>query len=311
MKENRNLISIIIPAYNEAEGLSILLPKLVEKHDSLGWEIIVVNDGSSDETKEIVKKYVPKVALINHRINSGYGASIKSGIRLAHNKWIATFDGDLQHQISDLEKLISSRKGYDAVIGIRANIKNSGLWRMPGKIALRYIFYLITGHKIKDINCGLRILKRRIMFKIFGLACDGFSFSTSTTIALMNLRYAVRFVEIDVKKRIGKSSVRQFSDGMQTVLLMLRLVTLFNPLRVFFPIAGGLLALGVIYQGVAFFINGITIQKSALLLIICGLMLFLFALQQDQISALRREIARFELEFAESEDNDDEEEVQE
>jgi hypothetical protein len=178
---------------------------------------------------------------------------------------------------------------------------------MPGKILLRYIFSLITGHKVKDINCGLRILKRKVMFKIFGLTCDGFSFSTSTTIALLNLGYAVKFIEINAKKRVGKSTVRQFSDGIQTVLLMLRLVTLFNPLRVFLPIAGVLLGLGITYQIVAFFINGITIQKSALLLIICGLMLFLFALQQDQISTLRREIASFELEFTDSNDSDEEE----
>ncbi|HAF96567.1 MAG: hypothetical protein A2X34_08315 [Elusimicrobia bacterium GWC2_51_8] len=306
MNKNQHSVSVVIPAYNEETGLSVLLPQLVEKHDQHGWEIIVVNDGSNDKTREIAEKFAPKIRLINHRVNSGYGASIKSGVRVAHSYWIATFDADLQHQISDLEKLIANSEGHDAVIGMRANMKNSGFWRMPGKIVLRYIFSFITGYKVKDINCGLRIIKRSVMFKIFGLACDRFSFSTSTTIALLNLGYEVNFVEINVQKRVGTSTVRQVSDGMQAILLMLRMVTLFNPFRVFLPIAGVLLVLGISYQVADFFISGITIHKSALLLIVCGLMLFLFALQQDQISSLRREIASFEVNFEDGGENDNE-----
>lgn len=305
MKENQNSISIIIPAYNEEEGLAILLPKLIEKQKRYQWEIVVVNDGSRDKTEEVVKKFTPNVLLINHKVNSGYGASIKSGIRLARSHWIATFDADGQHQVSDLEKLIAHSEGFDAVIGIRKNADRSNLQRVPGKLLLRYIFTLITGYKIKDINCGLRVIKRKVMFEIFGLTCDRFSFSTSTTVALLNLGYAVNFIEINVNKRIGKSTVRQLGDGLQTILLIIRLVMLFNPLRVFLPVAGFLLILGFVYQVVSFLNYGFAISKLALFLVICGIMLFLFALQQDQVSALRREVASFALEFTDTSDNKD------
>ncbi len=295
MEKYPSPVSVIIPAYNEEKGLAEILPQLVQKQHQFGWEIIVVNDGSNDSTAEVVRKLAPEAILINHKANLGYGASIKSGIRLARSSWIATFDADAQHQISDLDKLLDNRNGYDAVIGMRANILHLSFWRIPGKLILKFAFRIITGQDVKDINCGLRVLKRKVLFKIFGLTCDRFSFSTSSTIALLNLGYAVNFVEINARKRIGKSSVQQFRDGGETILLMLRLITLFNPLRVFLPLAGFLLLLGLVYQITAIFIYGFTVHKSALLFIICGLMLFLFALQQDQISSIRREIASFEL----------------
>ncbi|MFA5039012.1 MAG: glycosyltransferase family 2 protein [Candidatus Omnitrophota bacterium] len=306
MKSDPRTLTVIIPAYNEEKGLAVLLPQLMQKRAQTGWEIIVVNDGSTDGTQKVVKTLAPQALLINHKVNSGYGASIKSGILAARTTWIATVDADGQHRIQDLEKMLDHCDGYDAVIGMRPNSRNSGLLRMPGKFILKAMFRLITGRRIKDINCGLRVIKRKVMCKIFGLACDRFSFSTSTMIALLNFGYAVKFVEIEVQKRLGRSSVRVLSDGMEAILLMLRMVTLFNPFRVFLPVAGFLLLLGLAYQTTAFFIYGFTIQKSALLLIMSGLMLFLFSLQQDQISSLRREVASFELKLAEADkDNDD------
>lgn len=292
-----NSLTIIVPAFNEEEGLVATLPVLIKKAKEFGWKIIVVNDASTDNTAKIVERFEPEVKLINHRQNRGYGAAIKSGIRIATTEWIATFDGDGEHKVEDLISLALSVADFDAVIGMRTENPHYSLLRRPGKFILKHICNIIIGKKIYDINCGLRIIKRNALLRIFGLTSDRFSFSTSSTIALINMGYYVKFHKISAGKRIGKSTVRQFKDGFETILLTLRLVTLFDPIRIFMPLALFLISTGVIYQIYEFFSRGLTIEKSAILLIISGLICFFFALQQDQLSSLRREIANFEADF--------------
>lgn len=293
MKKALNNLTIIIPAYNEEEGLAAVLTALVETGKTYGWKIILVDDASTDHTREIASKFEPSIKLIRHRQNSGYGAAIKSGIREADTEWVATCDADGQHRIEDLLLLAQRADDFDAAIGERSKNSHIDLIRLPGKFILRHVARIITGRKIKDFNCGLRVIRKEAMNKIMGLTCDRFSFSTSSLIALIHLNYSVAFVEVKAEKRSGKSTVRQFNDGYETALLMLRLITLFNPLRVFLPISLALIFLGVVYQVSMFFIEGVSIQKSALLLILSGLLGFFFALLQDQVSSLRREISGF------------------
>jgi len=304
-------LTIIVPTFNEEKGLSEILPQLIscaKKYEN--WHIIVVDDGSTDKTVEIASRYIPSIRVISHKKNRGYGAAIKTGIRLAQgSEWIATFDSDGQHQVSDLEKLANSiTENDDAVIGERANLISSTrpLNRLPGKFLLRIVAQLITGRKIKDINCGLRIVKRSAFLKIFGLLCDRFSFSTTTLIALLNTGFEVKFASVSVNSRtIGSkpSTVRQINDGFETIILMLRLITLFDPLRIFLPPALFMIGLGSIYQIYQFFIKGITIHKSAILIITSGLLCFFFGLLQDQIASLRRELSSFEADLNDTKEN--------
>lgn len=296
-------LAVIVPAFNEGDGLAAILPELIKKTKEFGWKIIVVNDGSTDNTAKICEKFEPEVKLINHRHNHGYGAAIKSGIRIATTEWIATFDADGEHSVEDLVSLANNVEDFDAVIGMRTKNPHYSLLRRPGKFILKHICNIITGEKIYDINCGLRIIKRKAVLKIFGLTSDKFSFSTTSTISLINMGYDIKFHKITGGKRIGKSTVKPIQDGFETILLALRLATLFNPIRIFLPLALFLIFTGVTYQIFEFFTRGLTIEKSAILLIISGLICFFFALQQDQISSLRREIANFEADFENENEN--------
>jgi glycosyltransferase involved in cell wall biosynthesis len=284
-------VTLIIPAFNEEKGLSKLLPEVVARCKPFGWRVIVVDDASRDGTAELVKKFAPEVELMRHRVNLGYGASVKTGVRAAKTEWIATIDSDGQHRVEDLMRLAENTGDYDAVIGERTQRSHVDLVRRPGKFLLRHIANIIVGRRLKDINCGLRIIRRKAMLKVYGLTCDRFSFSTTTLVALLHMRYYVNFVPVTAEKRMGRSMV---NDGADTVMLILRLVTLFDPMRIFLPIAFFLIAIGVVYQLFEFTIYGLHIQKSTMLVVLSGILCFLFALQQDQISSLRRELASFE-----------------
>jgi len=174
--------------------------------------------------------------------------------------------------------------------------------RRPGKWVLKKTANLLTGQDIPDINCGLRLLRRDIMLGILSLTSDRFSFSTSTLVALIQMGARVEFHKVVVEERIGTSSVRQIRDGLYTILLLLRLITLFNPMRVMLPIGAGLFTLGVIFQIFSFIVYGINISDTTSLLCISGLMIFILALMTDQISALRRDLIFKDLEKSKKKD---------
>jgi glycosyltransferase involved in cell wall biosynthesis len=284
-------LTVIIPAFNEAEGLKKILPPLMAAATRHGWHVIVVNDASTDDTVEVVSGFAPEVKLINNRINSGYGASIKRGIRATETKWIATFDADGQHRLEDLERLAEVTEDDDAVVGIRDTGSYVKFSRIPGKWLLTAITNFLIGYRIPDINCGLRVMRRRIIGNIMALTSDRFSFSTSTLVALLKLDYQVRFVPVTTEKRIGNSAVRQFRDGLQTLMLVLHLIVLFDPLRIILPVAAGLFGAGVIIQIITSISHGWDINQLTIILCISGLILFVMALIADQLSALRREMS--------------------
>lgn len=223
MEKLLNSVTVIIPAFNEQEGLSAILPPLIKKCKELGWNILVVNDASTDNTADIAKGFEPDIRLINHKENLGYGAAVKTGIQAANSEWIATFDADGQHRIEDLMRLAADAEGYDAIIGSRGENSHDNLLRKIGKFFFSHICNMIIGKKIGDINCGLRIIRRKTILKVLSFTCNRFSFSTSSLIALMNMNYRIKFIKIFVTKRIGKSTVRQFRDGFETILLTMRL----------------------------------------------------------------------------------------
>lgn len=289
METNCNL-TVIIPAYNEAEGLGIVLPPIVQACRMRGWKLIVVNDASDDSTGQICRQFEPDLKLINNSRNIGYGASIKRGLRWAKTEWIATFDADGQHSLQDLLRLFQETDNCDAVIGRRRSKSHVDPTRIVGKWILGKVVNMLVGQKIPDINCGLRIIRRSLLNAISHLTADGFSFSTSTLVTLLKMGWEVKFIDITAQKRIGKSVVRQTRDGLQTILLIIRLITLFDPLRIMLPVGGATFLVGLVYQLVNIFLNGWDIYDLTTLLCVIGIMIALLGLVADQISALRREL---------------------
>jgi len=282
-------LTVVIPAFNEDAGIKNTIEELVPYAEKNNWEILIINDGSSDNTGRILSG-IPGVKVIDHPYNKGYGASLKTGIKNAKSELVAFFDADGQHDPKDLENLEANLGNYDMVVGAREGESHQDLIRKPGKWLLKKVANFLTGRKIPDLNSGLRVVGKDIIMKFLHLFPEGFSFSTTSTIAFMNLGFNIGYFPIKARKRAGKSSVNQIKDGSNTILLIIRLVVLFNPIKVFMPPAILIFFIGAIYE----IIWGIILAPSAeilpgaILMIFTGVLIFFFGLVVDQISELRK-----------------------
>lgn len=282
-------MTVIIPAYNEEEAIRKTLDELLPHIESMGWQLIVVNDGSDDGTGAILESYGGRLRLINHPYNRGYGASLKTGIRAAETELLAIYDSDGQHRPEDLLMLHKEASKLDMVIGERATGSRLDILRVPGKWLLTRASNFIVGRKIADLNSGLRVFRRTFIKKILHLMPEGFSFTSTSTVAAMKMGFLVKFVPIQTRKRIGTSTVRQVRHGFMVLMLILRLVVLFSPLRIFIPVSIALAALGVVYAAYVIATVRLTLANGALLCLLAALMVFFFGLVVDQISVMRRE----------------------
>jgi glycosyltransferase involved in cell wall biosynthesis len=283
--DDRDALTVVIPAFNEGSSLPAVLAAL------RGWRvspaIIVVDDGSTDGTGDAGR--MDGVTVIAHPSNLGYGAALKTGIRHSTTPFVATFDADGQHSVESLERLWNERQRADMVVGARSGLQGP-MWRMPGKWWLGMMARYLSRQSIPDLNSGLRVYRREVLTRYMHLCPTGFSFTTTITMALTSRGWRVVYVPIRVNRRDGRSTVT-VATGLQTILLVLRLVTLFNPLRFFVPVAATVVGSGVLW-GVPIALAGRGVSVGAMLAIVTGVILFALGLLCDQISQLRLE--RFE-----------------
>jgi len=287
-------MTVIVPVFNEEEAIRQTLDELLPHIEHHGWRLIVVNDGSEDGTSDILKSYGDRLRVISHPYNCGYGAALKSGIRAADTELLAIYDSDGQHRPEDLLRLHDETADIDIVIGERATGSRVDLFRVPGKWFLTHAANFIVGRKIADLNSGLRVFRRTFIKKILHLMPEGFSFTSTSTVAAMKMGFLVKFVPIRTRKRIGSSSVRQVRHGFMVLMLILRLVVLFSPLRIFVPVSVALAGLGVAYAIYVIATVRLTLANGALLCLLAALMIFFFGLVVDQISVMRRERYMYE-----------------
>lgn len=281
-------LSIVIPAYNEQAAIGDVIAGLKEELRDGDYEIIVVDDASLDNTSEIAAR--SGVTVIRHDFNKGYGASLKTGVRNASGEIVIFVDGDGQHDPKDVPLLLEHFPSYDMVVGARTKKScYTPLVRKPGKRVLIMFADFLAGTKIPDINSGLRAFKKDILLKYIHLLPSGFSFSTTSTFAFLKSNRPIKYVPIATRKRIGKSSVKQFRHGFQTIMLMLRLIVLFEPLKVFLPMSVLLFVIGCATMVQNMIVNPFGIADATILLLISSLLIFFFGLLTDQVSATRRE----------------------
>ena len=281
-------VSIVVPAYNEALAIGDVVKALID--GCHGAEIIVVNDGSNDETGKIAEQ--AGATVINHRQNRGYGASLATGIRKASRDYVLMCDADGQHRLEDVKRIVEAVDGFDMVVGARGKDSHQPLARRPGKLILKNFANYLAGIKIPDLNSGLRVFRKEVIVRYLHLMPDGFSFSTTSTFAILKSRerYKYRYIPIKVEQRVGnKSTVRQFKHGSQTIMLMLRLTVLFEPLKVFLAVAGALSLLSLLSFINDSLIAGEGLADTTVLLSIATVIIFMNGLLCDQVSALRRE----------------------
>lgn len=281
-------IAIIVPVFNERDSVAGVLTELLEHTEHT---IIVVDDGSTDGSSEIIDGFADRVQIRRHPFNRGYGASLKTGIKSTRARNVIFFDSDGQHDVEDLKEIVNNLSEYEFVFGERKRSSGVPLRRRPGKWILRRVCNFLALRKIPDINCGLRGGRRRIYMRMLDLLPEGFSFSTTSLLYVLRSRYSARFMPVNVRPRRGTSSVRIFYDGFKTILLSLRLMMLFDPMRAFGYPAMMLIAIGVIYEGYIIWKTGPHIVGGAIISILAGIILFHFGLLGDQIASLRKEIS--------------------
>lgn len=273
-------VSIVVPAYNEKECIGGFLGKLKPVAKKIKAEIIVVDDGSSDGTAGIVKK--KGVKLIQHPYNKGYGAALKTGIKAASGDTIAITDGDGTYPSSDIAKLVGEIGKYDMVIGDRSGSRHIPLLRRPAKWMLRHLAQYVVKKKIPDLNSGLRAFKKQVALGYFHLLPDKFSFTTTITLASLNDGLSVKFVPISYHKRGGKSKIRPFHFP-EFMLLILRVMTYFRPLRIFAPAAVLLFLASAAVFFYSKLVLGTLMDVSVIMLFIASVLTFMLGLLADLI----------------------------
>ena len=284
---NIDNVTVIIPAFNEEASIGEMVQSLFSRFPTA--EIIVVNDGSTDETGVIAQKAGAKV--INHSRNYGYGSSLRTGIEESNRDYVLFCDGDGQHSVDDVELLIKTCDEYDMVVGRRSRVSHVPFSRRAGKYIMKKFANFLAGQRIPDLNSGLRIMRREIITKYLHLMPRGFSFSTTSTFAFLKSNRNVKYVRITVKKRVGNSTVSQWKHGPQALMLMLRLTVLFEPLKVFMSVAALLFLLSLASLLIDVIVSGAAgIGDTTVMLCISTLLVFMFGLLCDQVSSLRREI---------------------
>lgn len=283
-----SLLTVIIPAYNEEEGLPPTLHALFAEPRLRGCRVIVIDDGSTDATVTVARA-VAGVEVLQHLNNKGYGAGIKTGTRHASTPYVAWFDADGQHRPEDLANLFEAavKNDYDAVFGNRSTGSAVVKSRVAGKKVLGFVANSVANQKIPDINCGLRVFRRSVLESYLPLLPDGFSASTTTTLLCIKRNRHHAFMPIVTAERVGTSSVKQVRDGVRTLHLMMRILFLFSAFRTFATVAAVLLAIGIGYGTTIAMLHGQGFPVLAELITLAGVIMLGFGVLSDQISALR------------------------
>jgi glycosyltransferase involved in cell wall biosynthesis len=278
------LTTVVIPAFNEGPAVGRLITEL---QAAAAWhEIIVVDDGSGDDTGTAAAD--AGAAVVRHPYNKGNGAAVKTGIRHATGKYVLIIDADGQHRPADATRLVAELETYDLFIWARSPATQASFARRLGNATLNRIASYLTERAIPDLTSGFRAARRDMLVEFLHLLPNGFSTPTTTTLAFIKAGYSVKFEPIEAETRQGTSKIRLGSDGFRFFLILLKVVTIFSPLRIFVPISAAAFLLGAGYAGWTIATQS-HVTNSSVLLILLSVVIFLVGLVSEQISSLRLE----------------------
>ncbi len=278
-------LSIIIPVFNESQNLSFLLDQLqsLEMPDT---EIIVVDDGSTDESWKIVAEKGAR--LIHHPYNIGNGAAVKSGIRAARGKLLVLMDGDGQHRPEDVPRLLKDAEKFHMVVGARGKGSRLRLHRYIANLVYNAFASYVTKFKVEDLTSGFRVLSRKDALRFIDLLPNTFSYPSTLTLAFLRSGLTVKYVPIQSLYRSGESKIRLATDGMRFLLIITKIATLFSPLRVFLPVSLFFFFTGIGYYLYTYVTEG-RFTNMTVFLLTTAVIVFMMGLISEQIALLRME----------------------
>lgn len=275
-------VSVVIPALDEAEGIAGVVSGL---RTVARWrEVIVVDDGSVDATPTAAAAAGARV--IRHPYRKGNGAAVKTGIRAATGDYVLIVDGDGQHDPPDALALTDPLGTYDLVVGARSAATQATAARRRGNALLNRLAGYLTDRPIPDLTSGFRAARRECLHEFLHLLPNGFSTPTTTTLAFIKAGYSVAFVPVDARQRQGRSKIRLARDGATFLLILLKVVTIFSPLRIFVPLSVMAFGAGLAYGSLNYVVAG-RVPNGAVLLLLLSAMVFLAGLISEQIATLR------------------------
>jgi glycosyltransferase involved in cell wall biosynthesis len=288
-----NLLTVIVPAYNEEQSITAFLPEVIVFCEQHNFKLILVDDGSKDKTLEKIKELTGGknfIEIIHHKVNKGYGGAIKSGIKGATTPYLITIDADGQHCTEDILKLLAKMKETDAdmVIGSRKGQKIRNYYRFIGKSIIRNFAKLVMTVPIYDINSGMKLYDASLAQKYISLCPDDMSYSDFISLVFLNQKHLVVEVPIQIRDRIVGKSTISMNTAFNTLLAIMHILLLFNPMKIFLPIAFICIIFGIGW-GLPFLLMGRGVSNGAIITIISGLLFFFLGLIADQLSMFRKE----------------------
>jgi len=288
-------LTIVIPVYNEAQSLSVFLPDLIKACEANNWRLIFVNDGSQDKSAQILSEIGQKdfVQVFHHKLNRGYGGALKTGIANVVTPYTITMDGDGQHRLEDVEAiyLFSTKNDADMVIGTRTRTKKSNLYREIGKWLIRTFTRLLVPLPIKDLNSGFKLFDTGLVQQYISLCPDSMAFSDVITLLFLNQRHLVLEYPIEVHSRVAGESTISTRTAFETIVEILGLLMLVNPLRIFLPLSFISVLVGVAW-GIPIVWMGRGVSVGAMLAIVVGVFFFILGLIAGQLSAIRMHLSK-------------------
>ena len=283
MDEKKNvLVTVLMPAYNEEQSIGNTVCRLKELYPD--FEILVVDDGSTDNTMQVAMDAGANVW--PHPYNIGNGAAIKTGLRIAQGEWVVMMDADGQHAPEDVERLLEYIDSYDMVVGARSKSSDTTIHRdVANKIYNLFASY-VTKFKVEDLTSGFRVVRASTVKQFLCLLPNTFSYPTTITMAYLRSGRTVKYRPITVQKRVGKSKIRLLQDGTKFLLIITKVATLFSPFRVFLPISLLSFLTGCVYYAYTYSLDHRFTNMSALLFS-NAVIIFMMGLISEQISQMR------------------------
>lgn len=284
-----SLLTVIVPVYNEAESLPALLEELLPYCRARNWQVIFVDDGSRDASAEILRAHEssPRVRVVHHKLNRGYGGAIKTGLLQADTPYAVTIDADGQHNIGDVQALLglALEKDADLVVGNRGR-QAGGFWRGMGKRLIRAFAGLLLPLSVRDLNSGCKLYATRLAQKYLPICPDSMAFSDVITLIFIQKRHLVLEQPISIRPRRAGRSTISARTAFQTLMEIVHIAMLFNPLRIFLPLAALCVTFGIGW-GLPILLRGRGVSVGSMLAIVTGLLFFVIGLIADQLAATR------------------------